>query len=83
MPQDLNQAPEWLLDYDRCSLEELRAFIEERTGAAVNDREILAAHLRKMDQAREFLRFMEPPPELRINVYEALLVDNRARDEKV
>jgi len=26
---------------------------------------------------------MEPPPELRINVYEALLVDNRARDEKV
>ena len=82
MPQNLTQAPEWLLDYDRCSLEELRTFIEDRTGAAVNEREILAAHLRKMDQTRKFPRFVELPPELRINVYEALLVDNRARDEK-
>lgn len=82
MPQGLTQAPEWLLDYDRCSLEELRAFIENRTGAAVNEREILAAHLRRMDQNKTFPRFMELPPELRINVYEALMFDNRARDEK-
>lgn len=82
MPQDPTQAPEWLLDYDNCSLEELRASIENRTGAAVNEREILAAHLRKMDQTSTFPRFMELPPELRINIYEALLVDHRARDER-
>jgi hypothetical protein len=82
MPQGLIQAPEWLLDYDRCSLEELRAFIEQRTGAAVNERGILAAHLRKLDHTRKFPRFMELPPELRIDVYETLLVDDRPRDQK-
>jgi hypothetical protein len=82
MSESLTQAPEGLLNYDNCSLKELRAFIEDRTGAAANEREILAAHLRKMDQTRTFPRFMELPPELRVNIYEALLVDNRARDEK-
>jgi hypothetical protein len=82
MPQGLTQAPEWLFDYDHCSLEELRAFIEDRTSAAVKERKILAAHFRRMDQAREFPSFMELPPELRINIYETLLVDNRTRDEK-
>lgn len=82
MSEILTQAPEGLLNYDNCSLKELRAFIETRTGAAVNEREILSAHLRKMDQTRTFTRFMELPPELRVNIYEALLVDNRARDAR-
>ena len=75
MSESLTQAPEGLLNYDNCSLKELRAFIEDRTGAAANEREILAAHLRKMDQTRTFPRFMELPPELRVNIYEALLVE--------
>jgi len=85
MPQDLTQASKWLLDYNDCSLEELRAFIKDRTGATVDvvdEKETLTAHLRKLDQAFRFPRFMELPAELRVNVYEALLVDDRARTEK-
>ena len=31
---------------------------------------------------QQSFRFMELPPELRINIYEALLVDHRAHDER-
>lgn len=82
MPQGLTQAPKWLLSCERCSVDELRALIEDRTGAAVNEKEVLVGHLRRMDQTRDFPRFMELPPELRVNFYEVLLVHDRARDEK-
>lgn len=82
MSQTPAQAPKWLLDYNNCSLEELRDFIKTRTGAAVDEKDLLAAHLRKMDQALTFPRFMELPPELRVSVYEYLLVDDRPRDAK-
>jgi hypothetical protein len=82
MSQASTQMPKWQLDYDKCSLQELRTFIDKRTGSAVDAKELLIAHLRRMNQTKKFPRFMELPPELRISVYEALLVDDRIRGEK-
>jgi hypothetical protein len=82
MSQASTQTPKWLLDYIKCSLQELRTFIDNRTGSAVDARELLTAHLCRMDQTKTFPRFIELPPELRINIHEALLVKDRARDQK-
>lgn len=83
--------PEWSLDYEKYPAAELRNFIEARIGTTLSEKERrtigncnrsqLAKRLHKLDLASTFPRFMELPPELRVNVYEYLLVDARGRDE--
>jgi hypothetical protein len=76
--------PTWSFDYKKCTIAELCKFFEERTGTVLNEAQLqkvrdhgsypLIDRLREMDRERTFPRFMELPPELRIGVYEALLV---------
>jgi hypothetical protein len=86
------QAPVWFLDYTKCSLAELRKFIKSRTITKlsttahwklnVQGRLHLVVRLRQMDQDATFTRFMELPPELRVSIFESLLVDKRVWDEE-
>ena len=79
------------LDYKACTLVELRKFILDRLIIRPSEEELrkinncnlnqLTNRLHKLDQKREFPRFMELPPELRVNVYEWLLVDAQDRNE--
>lgn len=81
------QAPTWFLDYKKCTPAELRRFITDRAGNMLDQRGLrklqfcnrvkLTYRLRKMDQDGKFPRFMELPPELRLGVYQSLLVDER------
>lgn len=83
--------PAWSLDYEKYPAPELRTFIEARIGTTLSKKERrtigncnkfqLAKRLHKLDLASTFPRFMELPPELRLGVYELLLVDTRERDE--
>lgn len=83
--------PRWSLDYEKYPAAELRTFIEARIGTTLSEKERrtigncnrfqLAKRLCKLDLASTFSRFMELPPELRLGVYELLLVDARERDE--
>lgn len=85
------EASEWSLDYKRCTLAELRKFIEDRRGATLGEKEAqkvgnrnkwqLTRRLHRMDLESTFPRFMELPPELRLSMYESLLIDTRERDE--
>lgn len=78
------QAPTWSLDYEKCTTTELQKFFEERTSTQLSKGQLrkvqrcgsypLIDGLRKMDRERAFLEFMELPPELRLGVYEALLI---------
>jgi hypothetical protein len=89
--REILKRPDWSLTYEKYDAAELRSFIEARTGATLSQKERrtirncnrfqLAKRLRKIDQASTFPRFMELPPELRLNVYELLLVDAREKDE--
>jgi hypothetical protein len=75
----------WALDYQNCTSTELRKFIKSRVnltrGKALrnsrSDKMSLIIRLRKLDHAATFPRFMELPSELRLAVYESLLVDAR------
>jgi hypothetical protein len=81
---------EWSLDYEKCTAAELRDFIEARTSATLSKKERrtiqncnkyqLANRLVTLDLASTFPRFMELPAEIRLSVYELLLVDTRGRD---
>ena len=80
----LRPTPAWSLDYKKCTIAELCKFLEERTGDVLDEAQLqkvrdhgsypLIDRLREMDRERTFPRFMELPPELRIGVYENLLV---------
>ena len=79
------------LDYEKCTLQELRTFICDRTTTPLSERDLqriqncnrdqLTNRLHKLDQICTFPRFMELPPELRVKVYEPLLIDTRVKDE--
>jgi hypothetical protein len=81
----------WSLDYEKYPAAELREFIEARIGTTLSEKERrtigncnryqLANRLRKIDLASTFPRFMELPPEIRLSVYELLLVDIRERSD--
>lgn len=83
-------ATEWSLDYENFTAAELRQLIHDRIGAVLSAKEArtiqncnqyqLVNRLRKLDQEGSFPRFMELPPEIRLNVYELLLVDPRERN---
>lgn len=74
----------WSLDYETCTTDELRKFLEERTGTALDEGQLqkvrdhgscpLIDRLQQMDREATFPRFMELAPELRLGVYEALLI---------
>lgn len=78
------QALTWSLDYDECTTTELRKFFEERTGTPLDEGQLqkvrdygsypLIHRLSQMDREATFPRFMELAPELRLCVYEALLI---------
>ncbi|GAB7336228.1 hypothetical protein MBLNU13_g08993t2 [Cladosporium sp. NU13] len=77
--------PAWSLEYEKYPAAELRTFIEARIGTTLSKKERrtigncnrfqLEKRLYKLDLASTFPRFMELPPELRLSVYELLLVD--------
>jgi hypothetical protein len=81
----------WSLDYEKYSAAELREFIEARIGSTLSEKERqtigncnryqLANRFRKIDLMSTFPRFMELPPEIRLSVYELLLVDIRERSD--
>lgn len=81
--------PDWSLDYKKYTAAELRGWIEARMSTTLGEKERqtirncnryqLANRLHKLDLASTFPRFMELPKELRLSVYELLLVDTRER----
>jgi hypothetical protein len=83
-------ATKWSLDYERLTAAELRQLIHDRMGATLDQKETrtirncnryqLINRLRKLDREGSFPRFMELPPELRVSVYEFLLVDTTEQD---
>lgn len=72
------------LYYEKCTTVELCKFLEDCTGVAPSKAQLqkiqgygnylLIDHLRELDAKRSFSRFMQLPPELRLVVYEALLI---------
>jgi hypothetical protein len=69
------------LDYEYCTAAELYEFLEERTGTTINKEQsdnvdLLTNRLRELDRQWTFPRFLELPPELRLHVHEALLVES-------
>ena len=82
--------PDWSLDYKKYTAAELRGWIEARMSTTLSEKERqtirncnkyqLANRLHKLDLASTFPRFMELPTELRLSVYELLLVDTRERN---
>lgn len=78
------QTPTWALNYHECTTEELRKFLEERTGTTLTEGQLqkikdhdsypLIDRLRQMDREATFPRSMELAPELRLGIYEALLI---------
>lgn len=62
------------LDYKQCTVEELRGFIESRTGKETTSQSVdyLAAKLRDLDKNLTF-RFEDLPTEMRLAVYAELL----------
>lgn len=83
MPSDGHSPPlaPVIVDYENCTAVELCEFLEERTGTTVNkvqldNVDLLTNQLRELDRHWNFPRFMELPPELRLDVYEALLVES-------
>jgi hypothetical protein len=83
-------AADWSLDYESSTAAELRQLIYDRLSATLSAKEKrtirncnryhLINRLRKLDHEGSFPRFMELPPELRVIVYEYLLVDTRKED---
>jgi len=83
-------ATKWSLDYEKYTPAELREIIYDRMGATLNSKETrtiqncnqyqLINRLRKLDWEASFPRFMELPAELRVSVYELLLVDASKQD---
>ena len=81
---------DYALVYDEYDPEELRKFVQDRMGPSLDRKEFrtiqncnryqLINRLRKLDRDDLFPRFMELPPEPRLNVYEWLLVDPREAD---
>lgn len=88
--QKMLPATEWSLDYEKFTPAELRLLIHDRMGVTLDKKETrtiqncnryqLINRLRKLDREGSFPRFMELPPELRISVYEFLLVDTTGHD---
>lgn len=69
------------LDYEYCTAAELCEFLKERTGTTINKEQsdnvdLLTKRLRELDRQWTFPRFVELPLELRLDVYEALLVES-------
>jgi hypothetical protein len=75
-----------LLNYNKCTEEELRDFITSRTALSFRKLEVLkttrkpflVSHLRKLDRCITF-RFLDLAPELRLEVYHHILV---AKDDQ-
>ena len=66
------------LDYHSCSVADLCNFLLSRTTLTLAtirklNKAKLISRLNKLDTHRAFRRFMDLPPELRLNVYEQLL----------
>jgi hypothetical protein len=82
---------EWSLDYEKFTPSELRQLIHDRIGATLDKKETrtiqncnryqLINRLRKLDQEGSFPHFMELPAELRVSVYEFLLVHPIGEDD--
>ncbi|GAB7336229.1 hypothetical protein MBLNU13_g08993t3 [Cladosporium sp. NU13] len=82
----------WSLNYDKCTTEELHKFLEERTATTLNEGQLqkvrdhgsypLIDRLRQMDREATFPRFMELAPELRLGVYEALIIAPKGKQRR-
>lgn len=75
------QAPSISLDYRSCSVVDLRSFITRRTSltkAAIRklNKAKMVSRLKKLDAERTFSRFMELPTELRLDIYQRVLLIN-------
>jgi hypothetical protein len=70
----------WYFKYGRCTHAELVRFLKDRTGTTFDmktNRARLLSRLRELDRNATFPQFMEPPPELRLRVYEHLLAPDK------
>lgn len=89
MPPSAASDFKWPLDYKRFTPAELRRFIKDRSGGTLSSQDVqglqeagrlkLTSRLRQMDRESTFTCFMELSPELRLTVYEYLLIDRRMR----
>jgi hypothetical protein len=83
----LDAAAAGTLDYRACDLGELYDFIKSRTAltaAAIRklDKAEMVTHLVTLDTQRIFSRFMDLPTELRLDIYQRLLLINGQQDGK-
>jgi len=81
----LDAAAAGTLDYRSCDAGELHGFVKSRTtltAAAILSKAELVTHLQALDTRRTFTRFMDLPTELRLDIYQRLLVINAQQNGK-
>jgi hypothetical protein len=76
--EEEEESPAPFLDYDLCDAVDLRNFVRDRTTfTAAFIRKLnkfeMVTHLEFLDTQHTFYRFMDLPPELRLNVYRMIL----------
>jgi hypothetical protein len=83
----LDAAAAGTLDYRACDVGELYDFIKSRTALTVTairklNKAEMVTHLKTLDTQRTFSHFMDLPTELRLDIYQRLLLINGQQDGK-